>query len=36
LPTSPDKTQWAMSYSDDFWVEHQAVANERFNAWASQ
>ncbi|HSD34528.1 MAG TPA: ABC transporter substrate-binding protein [Alphaproteobacteria bacterium] len=36
LPTSPDKAEWAMSYSDDFWVEHQAAANERFNAWASQ
>jgi putative spermidine/putrescine transport system substrate-binding protein len=36
LPTSPDKAEWAMSYSDDFWVEHQAAASERFNAWASQ
>ena len=36
LPTSPDKAQWAAVYSDDFWVEHQAAATERFNAWAAQ
>ena len=36
LPTSPDKAAWAAVYSDAFWVEHQAAATERFNAWASQ
>jgi putative spermidine/putrescine transport system substrate-binding protein len=36
LPTSPDKAQWAAVYSDDFWVERQAAATERFNAWAAQ
>src|SRR5688572_11981411 len=36
LPTSPDKAAWAAVYSDDFWVERQAAATERFNAWAAQ
>ena len=36
LPTSPDKAQWAAVYSDDFWVEHQSAATERFNAWAAR
>jgi len=36
LPTSPDKAAWAAVYSDDFWVEHQAAATERFNAWAAK
>jgi len=36
LPTAPDKAQWAAVYSDDFWVERQAAATERFNAWAAQ
>ena len=31
-----DKAQWAAVYSDDFWVEQQAAATERFNAWAAQ
>lgn len=36
LPTSPDKQAYAAVYSDEFWVEHQAEATERFNAWAAQ
>ncbi len=36
LPTSPDKQAHALIYSDDFWVEHQAAATERFNAWAAK
>lgn len=36
LPTAPDRAQWAASYSDEFWVDRQAAATERFNAWASR
>ncbi len=36
LPTSPDKADWAWTYSDEFWVDRQATATERFNRWASQ
>ncbi len=36
LPTSPDKAEMASVYSDDFWVEVQSKATERFNTWASQ
>jgi putative spermidine/putrescine transport system substrate-binding protein len=36
LPTAPNKAQWAASYSDEFWVDRQAAATERFNAWASK
>jgi putative spermidine/putrescine transport system substrate-binding protein len=36
LPTAPSRAQWAMVYSDDFWVERQAAASERFSAWAAQ
>ncbi len=36
LPTSPDKAANAAVYSDEFWVEHQAKATERFNTWAAK
>lgn len=36
LPTSPDKAAMAAVYSDEFWVEAQAKATERFNTWAAQ
>lgn len=36
LPTTPERGEWAMAYSDDFWVDRQAALTERFNAWASQ
>jgi putative spermidine/putrescine transport system substrate-binding protein len=36
LPTSPDKQAYAAVYSDEYWVEQQAAATERFNAWAAQ
>lgn len=36
LPTSPDKAAKAAVYSDEFWVENQAGATERFNVWASK
>jgi putative spermidine/putrescine transport system substrate-binding protein len=36
LPTAPDRAQWAMVYSDDFWLDRQAAAAERFSAWAAQ
>ena len=36
LPTSPDKAPYAAVYSDDFWVENQAAATERFNTWAAK
>lgn len=36
LPTSPDKQAYAAVYDDDFWVEYQAAATERFNAWVAK
>ena len=36
LPTAPDKAPLASVYSDDFWVENQAKATERFNTWVAQ
>ena len=36
LPTSPDKAANAAVYSDEFWVENQAAATERFNTWAAK
>ncbi len=36
LPTTPERAEWAMVYSDDFWVDRQAALTERFNAWASR
>ena len=36
LPTAPAKAAAAAVYSDEFWVENQAAAAERFNVWASK
>ena len=36
LPTAPDKAALAAVYSDEFWVDHQAKATERFNTWVAQ
>ena len=36
LPTAPDKATLAAVYSDDFWVDQQAKATERFNTWVAQ
>ncbi|GGW23360.1 spermidine/putrescine ABC transporter substrate-binding protein [Gemmobacter lanyuensis] len=33
LPTSPDNMKNALLTSADFWVDHDAELNERFNAW---
>ena len=36
LPTTPERAEWAVVYSDDFRVNRQAALIGRFNAWASQ
>lgn len=36
LPTAPDKAVDASVYSDDYWVENQAKATERFNTWVAK
>ncbi len=36
LPTNPANTVNALLTSSDFWVDHDAELNERFQAWLSQ
>ncbi|HQX85674.1 MAG TPA: ABC transporter substrate-binding protein, partial [Aestuariivirga sp.] len=36
LPTAPDKAAAAAVYSDEYWVDQQAKATERFNTWVAQ
>ncbi|MGL4280001.1 MAG: extracellular solute-binding protein, partial [Albidovulum sp.] len=36
LPTAPENMTNALETSSDFWVDHDAELNERFQAWLSQ
>ena len=36
LPTAPENMGNALETSSDFWVDHDAELNERFQAWLSQ
>jgi putative spermidine/putrescine transport system substrate-binding protein len=36
LPTAPENLTNALLTSSDFWVDHDAELNERFQAWLSQ
>ena len=36
LPTAPDNMTNALETSSDFWVDHDAELNERFQAWLAQ
>jgi putative spermidine/putrescine transport system substrate-binding protein len=36
LPTAPENLTNALETSSDFWVDHDAELNERFQAWLSQ
>ena len=36
LPTAPENMTNALESSSDFWVDHDAELNERFQAWLSQ
>ena len=36
LPTNPDNMKTSLLTSSDFWVDHDAELNERFQAWLSQ
>jgi putative spermidine/putrescine transport system substrate-binding protein len=36
LPTAPENLTNALLSSSDFWVDHDAELNERFQAWLAQ
>jgi putative spermidine/putrescine transport system substrate-binding protein len=36
MPTNPDNMKNALASSYEFWVDHDAELNERFNAWLAQ
>lgn len=36
MPTNPDNMTNALASSYEFWVDHDAELNERFNAWLAQ
>ena len=36
LPTAPENLTNALETSSDFWVDHDAELNERFQAWLAQ
>ena len=36
LPTAPENLANALLSSSDFWVDHDAELNERFQAWLAQ
>jgi putative spermidine/putrescine transport system substrate-binding protein len=36
LPTHPDNLKGSVLLNTEWWVEHQAELNERFNVWASK